>query len=1858
MTGFTNADVSIANGSLSTVSSSDGGVTWTATFTPSSNTNAATNLVTVDNTGVTDAAGNAGTGTTDSNNFAINTRIPSVVSVVVADTALAVGETSLVTFTFSEAVTGFTNADLTIANGSLSAVSSSDGGITWTATFTPSASITSATNVITLDNTGVVNVAGNAGTGTTNSNSFAIDTSAPDAPSTPALSSASDSGSSNTDGITNVTAPTITGTAEAGSTVTLYDTDGVTVLGTTVATGGVWSITSSVLSEGSHSLSAKTTDVAGNQSTASTVLTITIDTTAPAKPTAPDLAAASDSGESATDNITNLTNLTVQGAVGSVEANAVIHARSSLDGGLTNVAANADGSWSLNVSGLVAGTHQLQIEQTDVAGNTSVYSDALTVVIDITAPVITSVAFDQSSLTNLNQSAVSLSLAGAETGTKATYSITSNNGGTAVGASGLAVSSVTQQFMGIDVSGLSDGTLTVSLTLVDVAGNASNSVTNSISKDTSVPSVSSVVIATGNYAAGDVISLTLTLDGDVVVTGTNSTLAINIGGVTRQAVFVSENAGVLLYQYTVQASDNTDTAGVIALANGITLNGDTVRDAGNNDASLIYAQVSNANTQVDTLVPDGVVVVSPADVVTANVDDYTINGTHGENGVTVKLYLDADNNGIPDNSLVLDSSTVINGLWELVAPLTPDSINNFVIVVEDAAGNVSTTADVPSITEDSTVPAAPSVPALSPVSDTGRSNSDGITSNKTPVFTGTAEPNSTITLISDIGGVVGTVVVDGSGNWSITANELGDGNHSLTVTATDAAGNVSTPSAAVQVTIDTQAPVLSTVANQFLGLGNTSNALPVTLSDNLSAPANLTLSANSSNLAVLPLANLLLSGVDANRAITLTSQGSGATTITLSLVDEAGNTGTASFTLSVNSAPVVSGTPTTSVEQDAPYSFTPVAMDVDAGTTLTYSITNKPNWASFNPTTGALTGTPTNADVGVTTGIVISVSDGIVSTSLPAFSLTVTNVNDAPTISGTPSTSVDQDVPYSFVPVATDVDAGTTLTYSIINKPGWASFDSATGALTGTPTNADVGVTTGIVISVSDGTMSASLPAFNLEVIRTVDPLQPIVTAPADITIDASALYTPITLRQLLSLNQSATQEQVDALLNSMASDGISGNQCCVTQPEGLNANNVLMLRPGRHEIKWSATNAADITGSAIQIVDVRPLVSLSKSQIAVRGSNVKFQVLLNGVSPQYPLSIPYQIDVATTAGSSEHNLMAGVATFTEGQVSFVVPVALTDLNGLGDSQLVVRLGDGINSGVANTHTISIREGNVPPVVNLSIVQGGITTSLITPTGGPVTVTAIVDDANLEDTHSFDWSATSGMADADSDPVNAVRVFDPSGLSGTKQLLVTVTDSAGASVQAFAYFRVVSSLPVLSADVDTDGDGFSDSLEGTGDADDNGIPDYLDNMPSSNILPQQGNTTNAYLIECDPGVRCGLGLFARSGVSGGVQVMDDELSTLDDLFVDPVFKPIGGVFDFAIRDLPTPGQSVRVVIPQRIAIPANAVYRKFQRGAWVTFIEDANNSIHSAPGNPGYCPPPGNAEWTSGLTEGHRCVQLTIEDGGPNDDDGLVNSAVVDPGAVSVALPEEPEEPEVPEVPEPKPPIEIKSTGGGGAIEVLWLLLLGGLMLFKRVKPVWITLAALVAASVNTQAAESKGFYLRADIAGVTSSVEKEDFSSALSTAGYDFNINRFDASRSGFQLALGLQWERHLYTELGYLDLGDVKVDLTLDGETDLGDFSQDFAASYPLSAEGLTLVQGIMLTPDAPIKISAEVGVFIWRNKIDIEEQVFAVDKDEGEDVLVGVKLDIPVDDKFGFGIGLRRIYFDDQTTNVFSLIGSYHF
>jgi hypothetical protein len=89
--------------------------------------------------------------------------------------------------------------------------------------------------------------------------------------------------------------------------------------------------------------------------------------------------------------------------------------------------------------------------------------------------------------------------------------------------------------------------------------------------------------------------------------------------------------------------------------------------------------------------------------------------------------------------------------------------------------------------------------------------------------------------------------------------------------------------------------------------------------------------------------------------------------------------------------------------------------------------------------------------------------------------------NRAPTISGVPTTSIATGQTYSFQPTASDPD-GQTLTYSIVNRPGWAAFNTSTGRLTGTPSSAQTGTFAGIVITVSDGAASASLPTFSITV--------------------------------------------------------------------------------------------------------------------------------------------------------------------------------------------------------------------------------------------------------------------------------------------------------------------------------------------------------------------------------------------------------------------------------------------------------------------------------------------------------------------------------------------------------------------------------------------------------------------------------------------------------------------------------------------------------------------------------------------------------------------------------------------------------
>ena len=212
-----------------------------------------------------------------------------------------------------------------------------------------------------------------------------------------------------------------------------------------------------------------------------------------------------------------------------------------------------------------------------------------------------------------------------------------------------------------------------------------------------------------------------------------------------------------------------------------------------------------------------------------------------------------------------------------------------------------------------------------------------------------------------------------------------------------------------------------------------------------------------------------------------------------------------------NTAPSISGAPSTAIQEGVAYSFIPTGGDVD-GDALVYSVINRPIWLSFDTASGALTGSPSSANVGVYSNIVVSVSDGQVTTSLPAFNITVTaaqSTNRAPTITGTPATTVAEDLAYNFTPTASDPDAGTTLAFSIVNRPSWATFNTTTGRLSGTPTNANVGTTSSIVISVSDGTVTTALPAFNLTVTNTNDAPTISGTPATTVAEDTAYSFTP-----------------------------------------------------------------------------------------------------------------------------------------------------------------------------------------------------------------------------------------------------------------------------------------------------------------------------------------------------------------------------------------------------------------------------------------------------------------------------------------------------------------------------------------------------------------------------------------------------------------------------------------------------------------------------------------------------------------------------------------------------------------------------
>ena len=199
---------------------------------------------------------------------------------------------------------------------------------------------------------------------------------------------APDSGPNSFDGVTNSATVTVNGTAEANSTVTLLN--GMTQVSTANADGsGNWSFTEVALTEGTNSLTATATDVAGNTSVSSAVFVATLDTVVPDAPVISGIAP--DSGSNSADGVTNLATVTVYGTA---EANsaAEVNTTVTLFNGVTQIgttSADGSGNWSFANVLLSDGANSLTATATDAAGNTSAASADFVATLDTWAPTLT-----------------------------------------------------------------------------------------------------------------------------------------------------------------------------------------------------------------------------------------------------------------------------------------------------------------------------------------------------------------------------------------------------------------------------------------------------------------------------------------------------------------------------------------------------------------------------------------------------------------------------------------------------------------------------------------------------------------------------------------------------------------------------------------------------------------------------------------------------------------------------------------------------------------------------------------------------------------------------------------------------------------------------------------------------------------------------------------------------------------------------------------------------------------------------------------------------------------------------------------------------------------------------------------------------------------------------------------------------------------------------------------------------------------------------------------------------------------------------------------------------------------------------
>ncbi len=842
---------------------------------------------------------------------------------------------------------GTAEADSTVnidtnGDGTADATVTADGSGNWT--YTPTTPLPDGT-VVTVTAT---DAAGNTSAPATET----VDAAAPSAPSIDTVVDDADPVSAplTSGDSTNDATPTIAGTAEANSTVQIFN--GTTLLGTVTADGtGNWTFTPTTpLTDGSYSLTATATDAAGNTGPASVAFDFTLDTAPPAQPSV---------------NDSNGTTLT-----GTAEANSTVNIDTNGDGTPeATVVADGSGNWTYTPTTPLPDGTVVSVTAVDAAGNVSTPD---TVTIDSTppaAPTIDSVTDDTGTVSG------PLALGGSTNDTTPTLAGTAETNSTVQIFNGTTLlGTVTADGTGnwtfTPTTPLTDGNYSLTAVATDTAGNAGPASTAfDFTVDTAPPAVPLITQASGTTIAG-------TADA-------NSSIAIDTNGDgTADATVMADGSGNWTYTPTTPLPDRTvvsvtasDAAGNTSapatdivdaaaptapsidtvvddvdpvsapLTSGDSTNDTTPTIAGTAEANSTV-RIFNGTTLLGTVTADGSGnwTFTPTTPLTDGSYALTATATDGDgntgaasnvfnltvdtaapglplitqfNGNTIAgtaeanstIGIDTNGDGTADATVTADGS----GNWTY-SPATPLADGTAIAVTAtDAAGNVSAPATA---TIDATVPAMPAIVSVTDDADpvTGPVVTGGSTNDSTPTIAGTAEANSTVRIFNGTT-LLGTATADGTGNWAFTpTTPLTDGSYSLTAIATDAAGNASPASTAFDLTVDTAAPaatVAITGVTDDTGTagdwitGDTTPTFSGTLSAPLAAGDRVEVSYDGGNTWTQASVN----GTSWSWSASNHQFADGNHSVTVRVIDAAGNFGTSdtqAFTIATNVAPEVS----------------------------------------------------------------------------------------------------------------------------------------------------------------------------------------------------------------------------------------------------------------------------------------------------------------------------------------------------------------------------------------------------------------------------------------------------------------------------------------------------------------------------------------------------------------------------------------------------------------------------------------------------------------------------------------------------------------------------------------------------------------------------------------------------------------------------------------------------------------------------------------------------------------------------------------------------------------------------------------